>query len=237
MPRAPGFLHFFESRVGRTVRDHHLVQDGDLLLVASICARDGLSLLDVLGHLRRPVGPTWRLAFVRALPQGWVDAPGWHEAVLRVAAAHGAEVHDVTLPPAPGPGCRACRAHALAHVGRLARAIGAASVAVADTLDTLAEDVLQGLVVHGELTSTAPRVDLDGVVLVRPLAQTEARNLRRYARERDLPSNEAPCPSGQGAEPALSPLLAGLADKPARLKFNLVRAARQGAVVSDPRTL
>ena len=89
MPRAPGFLHFFESRVGRTVRDHHLVQDGDLLLVASICARDGLSLLDALGHLRRPVGPAWRLAFVRALPQGWVDAPGWHEAVLRVAAAHG----------------------------------------------------------------------------------------------------------------------------------------------------
>jgi len=239
VPSEPGFLRFFESRVGRVLRDHHLLQNDDSILVASICPRDGLPLLDLLHRLRRPVPPRFRLGFATTRPMGAVAAELRGDSVRAVAGAAGAEVHELTLPLGAAPGCPACREAALEQVCRLARTLGATAVALPDCLDELAEDVLHGLVVEGALPSVEPVLELPGGLrLIRPLAFSEERLVRRYARERGLAPLEAPCaPSGEASPPPLARLLAGLGAKPARLKFNLVRAARQAAVVSRARSL
>lgn len=234
MPREPGFVRFFDSRVGRVLRDHHLLHHDDTILVAAICPSDGLSLLALLHRLRRPVPPLYALRFAAIRPAGSPEPAGWREALVRVAAEAGAPVHDVAIEASSPPGCAACRAAALCAAADLARQTGCTAVALADSLDTLAEDVLVGLVGHGELRRVGPLGDLvPGVRLLRPFATSEARQVRRYARELGLPEGLAPCPDGAAAgRPLLPEVLAALGGKPAPIKFNLVRAARHVAVVT-----
>jgi tRNA(Ile)-lysidine synthase TilS/MesJ len=121
---------------------------------------------------------------------------------------------------------------------RLARDVGATALALGDTLDDVAEDVLLGLVEAGELRSAAPGgLVAPGLRLVRPFAGTEARVVRRYARERGLPDAVVACPVDDPAGRLhLADALAVLGGKPARLKFNLTHAARNVPVVTPARS-
>jgi tRNA(Ile)-lysidine synthase TilS/MesJ len=234
----PGFLRFFESRTGRFLRDHDLIQQDDRLLVASFCARDGLPLLDWLHrHRSRTRHADALSAAVVSLPASG-QASGWRAALERVAAEALAPLHVLPSPAIGAPGCGACRADALEAVLRLAREVGATALALGDTLDDVAEDVLLGLVEAGELRSGSPGGPVDpGLRLVRPFAGTEARVVRRYARERGLPDAGGACPVDDPTRRLhLADVLAMLGGKPARLKFNLAHAARHVPVVTPARS-
>lgn|GEM_PF-5102381 len=238
MPREPGFARFFECRVRRVLRDDHLIQPDDQILVASICPDDGLPLLALLHRQRRPIPPVYGLRFALIRSEGLDVSATWREALQRVASEAGAPLHEVALasnvpeagPPDPSRALEAARC--------LARDTGCTAVALADSLDALAEEVLVDLVARGELRPRGPLGDLgDGVRLLRPFASTEARQVRRYARELGLPDTGT-CPAEvAAARPLLPEVLAALGGKPAPIKFNLVRAARQVGVVSPPRSL
>lgn len=245
MSRAPGSLRFFESRVGRVVRDHQLIHDGDTILVASICVRDALPLLDVLARRRQPVPPRYGLAAAVARPSAVVAPPGWSEAAARACSEAGAAFLAVELPSpeatlAPSARCEACRRAAMAALTDLARSAGCGVVALADDLDAGVESALRGMIESGEVRALPPaEVLASGVRLIRPLVATEARFARRYARDRGLPDAATTCPFEESERRLRLPaFLAALGGASARIRYNIARAVQRehDAVVTRART-
>lgn len=181
MRRPPAVARVLE-RVTATVREHDMLQEGDLVLVEVSGGPDSICLLYSLWYLRRLFKIQLAVFhFDHRLREG---SSGDGAYVRRVAERLELPFQLKVAHDAPTPGdsieswARASRAEA---AGRTQLEIGATRLADGHTLDDQAETVLMGLVLGWGLNGLAGIVPVNGT-LVRPLLDVPREDVEAFCR-------------------------------------------------------
>jgi tRNA 2-thiocytidine biosynthesis protein TtcA len=223
---------FLLKDVGRAVRDHDLIADGDRIGVGVSGGKDSRTLLDLLV---RGVDVPGRYEIVAlhvdgtdvGLPDQTPQLVPWFEALgvpyeilpLAVSADEPLPMHCFR--------CARTRRKAL-FLG--AERNGCTKVALGHHADDAAATTLLSLMYKGQLETLAPRRCYFGGLLeiIRPLIRLSEREIRRYARACGWPlPSEPSCPHGQETRRInVASFLASLPRRERRqVRANLIRAA------------
>lgn len=183
------------SKTGKAVADFQMIQAGARLLVAVSGGKDSLSLLRVLGLLRRRSPVPFEL-HAATIDQG--DPSFDPRPLLAISRAEGVPHHieavpmqDILRAKLSGGAipCSLCSRIRRGALYTLAIRLGCDTLALGHHLDDLLETLLLNLFYSGQLRSMAPRrLSDDGRCLViRPLCYVPEAWLREYATRRGFP--------------------------------------------------
>lgn len=189
-------------QVGRAIAEHHMIRDGDRILVGVSGGKDSLSLLQVLRHLQRYAPVKFELAAITVDPQvegfdpallkPWMQAwavPYYYESqpVMQQARQH---MQNDSF-------CAYCSRMKRGIMYETARRHGYTVLALAQHLDDLAESFLLSAFHGGQLRTMKACYENDAgdVRIIRPLVYVRERQTAAYAEEAGLPVVPDSCPA------------------------------------------
>jgi tRNA 2-thiocytidine biosynthesis protein TtcA len=220
--------------LGRAIADHHLIEEGDRILVAMSGGKDSYGLLVLLRDVQARAPIAFDLVAVH-LDQG---QPGYDGAPLRawLAAAGVAykilheNTYDVVVDKIPEGKtyCSMCSRLRRGILYRAAGELGCNKIALGHHRDDALETLLLNLFFGGKLASMPPRFTTDDgrFVVIRPLAYAAESDLAALAAERDFPILPCKlCGSQDGAQrKQMKALLADLEGKHPALRQTMLAA-------------
>jgi tRNA 2-thiocytidine biosynthesis protein TtcA len=191
------------KKTTRAITDHGLIEDGDRILVGLSGGKDSWALMQILDVLRQRAPIHFTLVAV-TVDSGYKDFQ--HDVVSGACHAHGwehrvvhtniGEVMDDLLDPAETP-CALCARLRRGVLYRLARELGANTIALGHHADDFVETLLLNLFFAGALKAMPARLVSDNGehVVIRPLVYVTETEAREYARESRLPIVGCACPA------------------------------------------
>ena len=197
--------------VNKAQRKYHLFDDQDTILVAVSGGKDSMSLLDLL-HRRRCVAPG-KYSLIAghiqtdihcgmAVPEEWLRA--WCEergiplVTDRISLAQ--EFSDASART-----CFRCSWNRRKALFEMADRLQCNKLAFGHHADDIAETTLMNLFYSGRLYRMEPRVSFfEGrLIVIRPLALVEGRDVADYARASGFPARGDPCPASEHSKRTL----------------------------------
>jgi tRNA(Ile)-lysidine synthase TilS/MesJ len=234
--RADTRAFYLLKSVNKAQRRYRLIDDGDGILVAVSGGKDSMTLLDLL-HRRQQVAPeNYRLAVGRvqtdahcgqAVPTAWLSA--WCAerqipmVILPIEVAE--ELATTELSP-----CFRCTWNRRRALFRLADDLRCNKIAFGHHMDDIAETTLMNLCYSGKVGRMEPRLPLFNgrLVVIRPLALVEERDIADYARAAGYPIQGTPCPAGAHSRRAtVKALLHQLESETPRVKQSINAAVER----------
>lgn len=198
--------HFLWKRVGKTLREFRMIEDGDSVAVALSGGKDSFALLAVLIYGRAFFPGDYSITALHVIG----DARGphlpphpalesWltdHDVRFSIRPTYTAE--GETLPC----GCQRCTWNRRRTLFEAAIENGCSKIAFGHHLDDLAQTALLNLVHHGRNETMAPtREYLDGrLTIIRPLCLVRENELRRFAAAHRFPPPPPLCPRGEHSQ-------------------------------------
>jgi tRNA 2-thiocytidine biosynthesis protein TtcA len=188
--------------VGRAIADHHMIRDGDRILLGVSGGKDSLSLLTILKHLQTYAPVRFDLAAATVDP----EVPGFEP--KRLASHMDALGVPWFYEPQPimeeakarmdgDSFCAYCARMKRGILYRLCREQGFGVLALAQHLDDLAESLLMSLFRGGQLRTMKAhyRNDAGDLRIIRPLAYVRERQTAAFAEVAGLPVVPDSCPA------------------------------------------
>jgi tRNA 2-thiocytidine biosynthesis protein TtcA len=191
------------KKVTRAIVDHHLIEDGDRVMVGLSGGKDSWALLQMLDVLRQRAPIKFSLVAVN-VDSGYKAYK--HDVIARTCEERGwdyriehtdiGEVIDDLLGPGKTP-CSLCARLRRGVLYRMADEVSATKIALGHHLDDFIETLLLNLFFAGSLKAMPARlVSDDGKhVVIRPLVYAGEDEARLYARECELPIIGCCCPA------------------------------------------
>jgi tRNA 2-thiocytidine biosynthesis protein TtcA len=191
------------KKVTRAITEHHLIDDGDRVMVGLSGGKDSWALLNILDVLRRRAPITFSLVAVTVdsgfdgyrhdLISRTCEARGWE---YRIEHTDIGDVMDDLLESSATP-CSLCARLRRGVLYRIARDVGATKIALGHHLDDFIETLLLNLFFAGALKAMPARLVSDNGehVVVRPLVYVTEADARAYCREQNLPIVGCCCPA------------------------------------------
>src|SRR2546421_9189088 len=202
-----GYLNELESRLAKrttkAIVDHHMLDDGDRVMVGLSGGKDSWALLQILDVLRQRAPIRFSLIAVN-VDSGYKDYK--HDVIARTCEARGweyriehtgiGEVIDDILDANATP-CSLCARLRRGVLYRIATEVGATKIALGHHLDDFIETLLLNLFFAGALKAMPARLVSDNGehVVIRPLVYVEEAEARLYTKERQLPIIGCCCPA------------------------------------------
>jgi len=236
--------HYLLRGVNKAQRQYGLFEDGDRVLVAVSGGKDSLALLDLL-YRRRVTGPE-QLHLIaghvrsdyhcgRCVSEDWLaswcqerNIPLFVEAVQVATRVNGS----------PRGHCFWCARERRKALFQLARREGCSKLAFGHHADDIAETTLMNLLYSGRVDTMRARSPLfDGeLIVVRPLALIEERDIAAFARASAYPLAGEPCPEGAHSRRSfVKHVLREAEDQHHGVKRSIHRALR-GLELAEPGT-
>ena len=190
--------------VNKAAREHRMFEDGDIILVAVSGGKDSLTMLDLLyrrqsrarehytmiaGKVRTdfPSGP--------AVPQQWLRE--WCEARKIPLVVDEIQIAQ-ELAHMRKSKCFRCAWQRRKALFQMADRLGCNKVAFGHNADDVAETTLMNLFYNARFQRMEPKVSFfqGRLVVIRPLAYVEERDIVPFVRASSYPIQGEPCPEG-----------------------------------------
>lgn len=202
--------HYLLRAVNKAVRRYRMIADGTRILVAVSGGKDSLTLLDLLHRRRQMAREHYTLVAAhirsdahcgRAAPVTWLQA--WCETRGIPLYMQDLALAD-ELATANANKCFRCAWNRRKALFQLADHLGCATLAFGHHADDIAETTLMNLFYSGRLARMEPKVSFFGgrLLVIRPLALVEERDIVPYARASGFPIQGEPCPEGRNSRRA-----------------------------------
>ena len=221
--------------INKAIRDYDMVQDGDRIGVALSGGKDSLSLLRLLDLRRRRAPQHYELVALHVLGDSHGPHQSPHPPLLDWLAGSGYEyvVAPMIIPEdeALPMDCQRCSWNRRRTLFQLFREQSCNVIAFGHHADDLAETTLLNLLYSGKLETMAPRRDyFEGQLrLIRPLAYTPEKDLRRLARASGFPSPPPACERSDQNRREMARQAIRQAEKLGKhVRANLLRAGLRG---------
>ncbi len=195
------FVNKLRKRVGKTIYQQRLINDGDCVLVGVSGGKDSMALVDILSSLRKAFPFKYEIKVahivVRQLPQ-LADS----EKIQALCDFHGAEFHRVEVDidfdrdPSLSP-CFKCSWGRRSRLFRLTEELGCNKLAFGHHLDDANETLFMNILFNGEISSLPFSVEMFGgkFHLIRPMLEVEDKDIAYYASVLDLKAETRICPN------------------------------------------
>jgi tRNA 2-thiocytidine biosynthesis protein TtcA len=192
-------------------RRYRLLADGDRILVAVSGGKDSLTALDLLRRRQRVAREHYTLIAAhvdsdfhcgQAVPVAWLRAQcaAWGIQLVEDDMAVADELATTDQSP-----CFRCAWNRRRTLFNLAQQWGCNKLAFGHHADDIAETTLMNLFYSARFSRMEPRMTLFAgrLVVIRPLALIEERDVAAYARASGFPIGGTPCPEGMDSRRAL----------------------------------
>jgi len=201
--RADRLAYYLLKAVNSAHRRYRFFQDGDRILVAVSGGKDSLTLLDLLCRRLRTGRERYTLVAAhiesdaycgRAVPRPWLEAfcRGWGIPLVVEPMTVMEELRQARKR------CFRCSWNRRKALFTLADRLGCNKLAFGHHADDIAQTVLLNLFYSGRIEPMEAKVSFfqGKLIVIRPLAFVEERDIVPYAKARGFPLCGEPCPYG-----------------------------------------
>jgi len=202
--RVDRLAFYLLKAVNKAIRKFRLIADGDTILVAVSGGKDSLTLLDLLHRRQSQARESYTLiaahintdyhcgrAVSREWLADWCETRGIQLAPRDIAVADALASTNLSA-------CFRCSWNRRKALFRMADDLHCNKIAFGHHADDIAETTLMNLFYSGRIARMETRMSLfDGrLVVIRPLALVEERDIVPFARASGYPITGEPCPAG-----------------------------------------
>jgi len=209
-PRGKKLQHTLLRRVGRAIADHHLIVDGDRVMLALSGGKDIWTLLHAL-HLLQKKAPVAFELHVFAIDQGFAgfDVHRISEYLQKYRQISSfvlfqTSFHEIMKRHADPRTCVCALCSRLRRgiLYRLAREHGMTKIALAHHADDLIETLLLNMFFNGRIKAMAPllRTDDGSNTVIRPLCYVEEGLIAQVAESCGFPIIRLDCPASSAQQ-------------------------------------
>ena len=187
-------------KLGTTLRDHHMIEEGDHVLVGLSGGKDSMILLEALAERKRAV------PFDFSLSAAHIEASGiGYEIDRRKLTAFCKELNvplhyrsiepDLEKDPSKAA-CFICSWHRRKVLFQLTRELNCNKLALGHHRNDAVETLLLNMIYHGSISSLPYSLEMfEGrIELIRPMMNLDERMLKEYAELNNLVKVEKSCP-------------------------------------------
>jgi len=202
--RADKLAYYLLKSVNKANREHRMLEDGDVILVAVSGGKDSMTLLDLLYRRQRAARDHYTIVAGRvrtdfyggpAVPERWLSK--WCDArSIRLVFDEIQIAQELVHTRASK--CFRCAWQRRKALFQMADRLGCNKVAFGHNADDIAVTTLMNLFYNARFRGMGPKVTLfDGrLVVIRPLAYIEERDIVPFVRASGFPIQGEPCPEG-----------------------------------------
>jgi len=188
------------KQMGKAIKDYHLIEDGDKILVGLSGGKDSLALLELLAAQSKIFKPrfTVEAAYVRMRN---IPYQSDEEYLSAFAARQGITLHivetafDVDEDRQKTP-CFLCSWYRRKKLFETAKTLACNKIALGHHKDDLMQTALMNLTFNGRLDSMPPLLKMDkfDMTIIRPLCLVRENDLRKMAEEQQYQQQIKQCP-------------------------------------------
>ncbi|MBD3426800.1 MAG: hypothetical protein GF409_06175 [Candidatus Omnitrophica bacterium] len=193
------------SKIGKAIHDHQLIEQEDRILIAVSGGKDSLTMLTLLSAISTwaPVGFTLLGIYVE--PDLPVDMSGQRRAAEKLFRQAGIDytVRKMNVLDREGEtSCFWCSWNRRKVIFQTAAEMRCNKVALGHHKDDIAETMLMNLLFNGEISAMNPKQEMFAgkITLIRPLCYVEEKWISRFARESGFPQEKFNCPFGEDSK-------------------------------------
>jgi len=236
------YEYFLLKRMGKTISDCQLIENNDRIIVAVSGGKDSLSLLRLL-KIRLSYLPIKYELLAVHIDFGY--APIQVEILSRYLREEDYKYHierrSLDLKSGEKINCFWCSWNRRKALFEVADRFGFRKIALAHNKDDLAETLLLNLFYHGEISTMLPSLDFfDGrFLIIRPLIDIEASELKKYAQVMNLPYQEHKCPFNADSmmRTKMREIISSLSRESPHIKSNILRSIKRQKILYKPRRM
>jgi tRNA 2-thiocytidine biosynthesis protein TtcA len=220
-------------QIGKAIRKHRMIEEGDRLLIAFSGGKDSLVLTHFLGWKRRILPIKFDLVGCHMTTDFKPIVKGHQGAYDAFFDRLGIPLERVHTPilerlePGKEMNCFYCAMQRRKTLLSMAKKLDCNKIAYGHHMDDIIETLLMNLFYNSKIATMPIRLELDDhdMVIVRPLGYTKERELTTYAKRLGVPVESTECSYAEnGSRLRVKKLIAELAKQDPRIRDNLSSA-------------